>query len=1158
MLSRTWVQNWSHRCLLLCVTLLSATTFAGIPEPGLVLRGKVFNTSDAQQFKGTLQWTFTPQGGGDPVTVTATLQELSGDGGPYSYQVMVPLETRVSDFPDNPKALPLSATPTTYRKEAVATVPSGTIRQPATTMLIALENRGTVARMDVGLQDDDQDGLPDDWEIGHFGNLGQGANDDTADHDGLTNAQEYALGTDPTKEDTDGDGFSDGEEVANGTDPAVATPTFGSVSPNRAWLFGGAVAHVTGTGFTAQSTVLFGGEEATNAPNFTNTDTDLYVTVPPLTNVSTGASGEIEVELTVQNPSNQSATGDFRYIRYLKKQEAVGPITGDVTTNAFFFDPAAGSGNLTVVLDGAVPDTTAVLNIPAINGVASGDLYAIVRATKLPALVGTNTFPGTTIAQSWNFTIHLYDNEAPYTEYSNLTFANSGARATLTFPITGTNITPTDIQAGAIGLFSAPSSFDFTLDNTVYTPGGGVTENQYTLQPVDLVGGGSSVTVQMNHFSAFALRRGAPTEPGRNEVQSLDIDGTGGVFRLTIDGQSTDDIDFDATAEELRSLLEGLTNIGEGNVSVVENGDGSFTITFINDLGSRDFPEMEADDSQLTGGAGVSVATVADGKITILSVTPIERTFASTAGSAQFSVTNAGGGNLAWTAAVQSGGAFLSITSGGSGTNDGTVTVTVQENTGTEVREGTIRVQETGTDDVVNVTLIQNGVADDCFTLTVIDGARNTPLDCTTAGSVEGYSDGSVVSITANAAPEGKVFDQWTGDSVANPQAETTTITIDSDKTVTATYTDVPDCTVAVTGGSTNLPAEGDTTAEFNVDVTADTCGWTVVTDLGTTSVSGGTGDGTFTVTVPENIGPARTITVTVTPEGNAEGATTVEITQEGVGQVVVEDLNLIVSYSDCWSRIGNVRVPGATRVRLVLTDMDIQECCDLLSVQGPDSTVTEYHGTGGPFVTPFMTGDTISMTLSSDSSIDGSFTIVSVEYEGEKTGAIELTGGLLEGTLESDCSPSFFVSETSTGDDGPLGRVEMDEGAGSSIVYVVNNSEETLEWSVGDCDFISIEPISGTIQPGESTPVTIFFQANTTDSDRSCSLVFTDDSSNYEYVLSLKQDGQEKTPTSCYGGGGGKQSSRATDFVVVGAMVLTLALMTRRKKTCGTDHVTK
>lgn len=44
------------------------------------------------------------------------------------------------------------------------------------------------------------------------------------DHDGLTNAQEAAWGTDPLNPDTDGDGYLDGEEVATGHNPLIPGP----------------------------------------------------------------------------------------------------------------------------------------------------------------------------------------------------------------------------------------------------------------------------------------------------------------------------------------------------------------------------------------------------------------------------------------------------------------------------------------------------------------------------------------------------------------------------------------------------------------------------------------------------------------------------------------------------------------------------------------------------------------------------------------------------------------------------------------------------------------------------------------------------------------------------------------------------------------------
>ena len=68
--------------------------------------------------------------------------------------------------------------------------------------------------------DDDNDGMPDEWEIKYgldpFNN--QDANKDN-DGDGLTNLEEYKLGTDPNNPDTDGDGMPDEWESYYGLNP---------------------------------------------------------------------------------------------------------------------------------------------------------------------------------------------------------------------------------------------------------------------------------------------------------------------------------------------------------------------------------------------------------------------------------------------------------------------------------------------------------------------------------------------------------------------------------------------------------------------------------------------------------------------------------------------------------------------------------------------------------------------------------------------------------------------------------------------------------------------------------------------------------------------------------------------------------------------------
>ena len=78
--------------------------------------------------------------------------------------------------------------------------------------------------------DGDGDGLPDWWELEHFGDTSAYDGNDDPDNDNLDNIGEFAAGTDPTDDDTDDDGVLDGDDPT----PLEPPSSFLGVSGNCA------------------------------------------------------------------------------------------------------------------------------------------------------------------------------------------------------------------------------------------------------------------------------------------------------------------------------------------------------------------------------------------------------------------------------------------------------------------------------------------------------------------------------------------------------------------------------------------------------------------------------------------------------------------------------------------------------------------------------------------------------------------------------------------------------------------------------------------------------------------------------------------------------------------------------------------------------------
>lgn len=104
---------------------------------------------------------------------------------------------------------------------------------------------------------------------------------------------------------------------------------------------------------------------------------------------------------------------------------------------------------------------------------------------------------------------------------------------------------------------------------------------------------------------------GTQTLTWTNEIQTVTLtDATAGTFTLTFDGQTTSTIAYDATAAAVQSALEALSNLDSGDVTVTGDAGGPWAVEFD---GQGDVALMTADDSSLTGTAGVALTQESNG-----------------------------------------------------------------------------------------------------------------------------------------------------------------------------------------------------------------------------------------------------------------------------------------------------------------------------------------------------------------------------------------------------------------------------------------------------------------------------------------------------------------------------------------------------------------
>ncbi len=172
------------------------------------------------------------------------------------------------------------------------------------------------------VNDSDNDGLDDDWELLYFPALTTASGDDDGDNDDLTNIEEQSAGTNPTMTDTDGDTLTDGQEINTfGTNPLLAdTDGEGLSDADELSGTGGFVtdpklADTDGDGFN-DALELSEGTDPTNTSDFPNTLLPLRlneILTRNVTNIQDGF-GRREDWIEIYNPNNQAVNLDGYYL----------------------------------------------------------------------------------------------------------------------------------------------------------------------------------------------------------------------------------------------------------------------------------------------------------------------------------------------------------------------------------------------------------------------------------------------------------------------------------------------------------------------------------------------------------------------------------------------------------------------------------------------------------------------------------------------------------------------------------------------------------------------------------------------------------------------------------------------------------------------------
>jgi hypothetical protein len=125
----------------------------------------------------------------------------------------------------------------------------------------------------------------------------------------------------------------------------------------------------------------------------------------------------------------------------------------------------------------------------------------------------------------------------------------------------------------------------------------------------------AEVTINLNPSTVYPAGTVLGEMIGTDEVQQVVLDATGGVWVYTWNGQSTGNLAWNISEDDLELAIAQLSNVGAGNVNVRQTAALTYRIAFIGALGSANQPAATTTATGLTGGAGTAVVSTLTGGV---------------------------------------------------------------------------------------------------------------------------------------------------------------------------------------------------------------------------------------------------------------------------------------------------------------------------------------------------------------------------------------------------------------------------------------------------------------------------------------------------------------------------------------------------------------